>query len=114
MSSSGPTTQIALLVAVLLATQIVMLVYTKRVTSVEKLPLSLCLAQFTLSALLSGVGSLSTTGIIPFAPRVLMNTIVPLSFVWTSGFVLFNMSASLMSPAMVSLVRCMEPLATGE
>ncbi|CAE8641869.1 unnamed protein product [Polarella glacialis] len=45
-------------------------------------------------------------------PRTLWSIIVPLSLVWTAGFVLFNASASRMSPAVVSLVRCMEPLAT--
>merc|ERR1740123_1008283 len=45
-------------------------------------------------------------------PRALWRIIVPLSAVWTAGFVLFNASAALMSPSLVSLVRCMEPLAT--
>jgi solute carrier family 35 protein E1 len=38
--------------------------------------------------------------------------VAPLSFCWTLGFVLFNASASQMSPSHVNLVRCAEPFAT--
>jgi solute carrier family 35 protein E1 len=38
--------------------------------------------------------------------------VAPLSFCWTLGFVLFNASASKMSPSHVNLVRCAEPFAT--
>ena len=100
-------------VLVLVGTQMLMLIYTKRATSSARLPLLLCLAQFSASALLAGACSLFSAGAaLPWAPRSLWVVIAPLSLVWTAGFVLFNASATLMSPALVSLVRCMEPLAT--
>lgn len=99
-------------IALLVATQMVMLIYTKRCTDRAGLPLLLCLAQFVTSASLSAVASVVWIRRIPLMPRTLWPIIVPLSVVWTAGFVLFNASASQMSPALVSLVRCMEPLAT--
>eukprot|EP00930_Biecheleria_cincta_P104223 TRINITY_DN96410_c0_g1_i1.p1 TRINITY_DN96410_c0_g1~~TRINITY_DN96410_c0_g1_i1.p1 ORF type:complete len:380 (+),score=67.44 TRINITY_DN96410_c0_g1_i1:40-1179(+) len=99
-------------IALLVGTQMVMLIYTKRCTDRAGLPLLLCLAQFITSASLSAAASVASIGRIPLMPRTLWRIIVPLSVVWTAGFVLFNASASRMSPALVSLVRCMEPLAT--
>jgi len=96
----------------LIATQMVMLVFGKKATSVAPLPLVLCIAQFMTSVILSAGIALFSHGSIPWMPRSLWKHIVPLSAVWTAGFVLFNASAAVMSPSLVSLVRCMEPLAT--
>ena len=102
----------AVSVAMLVILQVVMLVYTARVTREVKLPLLLCLSQFSVSAILSGLAALVREGSIPWAPRSVFKPLAALTFVWTAGFVLFNASATHMSPALVSIVRCMEPLAT--
>eukprot|EP00435_Cladocopium_sp_Y103_P040231 s2076_g10.t3 len=47
-----------------------------------------------------------------FAPKEVLLDVLPLSAVWTGGFILFNASALHMSPGMVNVIRCMEPLAT--
>eukprot|EP00933_Yihiella_yeosuensis_P029861 TRINITY_DN23514_c0_g1_i1.p1 TRINITY_DN23514_c0_g1~~TRINITY_DN23514_c0_g1_i1.p1 ORF type:complete len:386 (+),score=68.10 TRINITY_DN23514_c0_g1_i1:30-1160(+) len=107
-----PPLKLAIWILLLVATQMVMLIYTKRATDRAPLPLVLCIAQFLTSAVLAGATSLVKTGKLPWMPRTLWPVIVPLSATWTAGFVLFNASASFMSPAVVSLVRCMEPLAT--
>jgi drug/metabolite transporter (DMT)-like permease len=106
-------------VVLLVMTQMVMLVYTKKVMNQAKLPLFLCEAQFLVSAALSALiliirrpekRDLLTTLSAP--PHLFKQTLIPLSICWTLGFVLFNASAALMSPAHVNLVRCGEPLAT--
>lgn len=99
-------------VAFLIATQMVMLVNGKKATSYASLPLVLCIVQFATSAALSGVIAVFARGAVPWMPRELWRIVIPLSIVWTAGFVLFNASAAMMSPSLVSLVRCMEPLAT--
>eukprot|EP00040_Diaphanoeca_grandis_P007178 m.39978 g.39978 ORF g.39978 m.39978 type:complete len:318 (+) comp18351_c0_seq1:401-1354(+) len=103
-------------VVLLVSTQMVMLIFTKKATTQEKLPLLLCLVQFVISASLAAAVSLygqrSGERRLPVMPRTLYKIIVPLSVVWTLGFVLFNASAAQMSPALVSIVRCVEPLAT--
>jgi solute carrier family 35 protein E1 len=106
-------------VVLLVMTQMVMLVFTKKVMNQAKLPLFLCEAQFVVSAALSALilimrrpekQDLLTTLSAPL--NVFKQTLIPLSICWTFGFVLFNASAALMSPAHVNLVRCGEPLAT--
>lgn len=102
-------------IVVLVSTQMVMLIYTKRATSAARLPLLLCFAQFLTSTVLAGAyKALRSTPrfALPWAPRSLWRVLGALSAVWTGGFVLFNASASLMSPGLVNMVRCMEPLAT--
>ena len=104
--------EVALSIGALIVTQMAMLVFGKKVTTIVSLPLVLCMAQFSTSVFLAGASYLITGRGLPWMPRELWRTIVPLSLVWTAGFVLFNASAALMSPALVSLVRCMEPLTT--
>ena len=102
-------------IVVLVSTQMVMLIYTKRATGAARLPLLLCFAQFLTSTVLAGAyKALRSTPrfALPWAPRSLWRVLGALSAVWTGGFVLFNASASLMSPGFVNMVRCMEPLAT--
>lgn len=99
-------------VALLIVTQMIMLVFGKKATSAAPLPLVLCIAQFATSVILSSVIAMFMRGSVPWMPRTLWRHVVPLSAVWTAGFVLFNASAVLMSPSLVSLVRCMEPLST--
>ena len=74
-----------------------------------RLPLSLCGAQFLLSACLSAL-ILWLRGRRTFLLK--MSHVLPLSACWTLGFILFNWSTVYMSPAMVNLIRCSEPLAT--
>ena len=102
-------------IVVLVSTQMIMLIYTKRATGAARLPLLLCFAQFLTSTVLAGAyKALRSTPrfALPWAPRSLWRVLGALSAVWTGGFVLFNASASLMSPGFVNMVRCMEPLAT--
>ena len=60
-------------IAVLVSTQMAMLVYTKRATSAARLPLLLCFAQFLTSALMSGAIAALARGRpgLPWAPRPL-------------------------------------------
>ena len=111
-SSRDDVSFMAAAVAMLVILQVIMLVYTARVTREVKLPLVLCLSQFSVSAFLSGLAALIREGSIPWPPGSIFKPLAALTFVWTAGFVLFNASATHMSPALVSLVRCMEPLAT--
>ena len=116
-------------VILLVTTQMIMLAYTKRAMKHASLPFLLCSMQFTVSALLSflillwkdiharggdqqkKIGSSIINSL--WIPRSLIQVaVIPLAISWASGFVLFNASASHMSPALVSLVRCTEPLAT--
>jgi solute carrier family 35 protein E1 len=99
-------------VVLLIATQMVMLIFGKKVTAAAKLPLVLCIAQFTTSATLAAAISLAQGRGLPWMPRELWWIIIQLSAVWTAGFVLFNASATEMSPGYVNLIRCAEPLVT--
>jgi drug/metabolite transporter (DMT)-like permease len=110
--TSSPAVNLAGWVLVLCATQMLMLVYGKKATSDAPLPLALCFVQFATSALFAGAICAMRTGRLPWSPRELWPTITSLAAVWTAGFVLFNASAAVMSPSLVSVVRCMEPLAT--
>ena len=96
----------------LVLTQMMMLVYGKNATSEAQLPLVLCFVQFATSALLAAAICAVRTGRLPWSPRELWVTICSLAGVWTAGFVLFNASTAVMSPSLVNVVRCMEPLAT--
>ena len=96
----------------LVLTQMTMLVYGKKATSEAQLPLVLCFVQFATSALLAAAICAVRTGRLPWSPRELWVTICSLAGVWTAGFVLFNASTAVMSPSLVNVVRCMEPLAT--
>lgn len=95
----------------LVSTQTVMIIYTKRCTNQAPLPMLLCLAQFAVSSILSAIACILRKGQL-FAPKEVLLDVLPLSAVWTGGFILFNVSALHMSPGMVNVVRCMEPLAT--
>jgi len=96
----------------LVSTQLIMIIYTKRCTTQAPLPLLLCLAQFVVSTVLSAVAVTLTSNNHLLAPRAVLPDILPLSAVWTGGFILFNAAALHMSPGMVNVIRCMEPLAT--
>ncbi|CAK9034208.1 unnamed protein product [Durusdinium trenchii] len=95
----------------LVATQLVMIIYTKRCTNQAPLPLLLCFAQFAISAILSGIACSFRKGCL-WAPKAVLLDVLPLSVVWTGGFILFNAAALHMSPGMVNVIRCMEPVAT--
>jgi drug/metabolite transporter (DMT)-like permease len=118
-------------IGVLVSTQMLMLIFTKRVTDRQRLPLLLCQAQFVISSFLSYLFifvrhrhrtvfqkksskevKVNQHYCYLMPTQVLLQSAGPLSLCWTLGFVLFNASASLMSPAVVNLVRCAEPLAT--
>ncbi|CAE7759639.1 PPT2 [Symbiodinium pilosum] len=106
-------------ITLLVTTQLLMIIFAKRCTSQAGLPLLLCLAQFAVSTVLSASAWVAraqseVTKSVPklLAPRAVLLDIVPLSGVWTGGFVMFNAAALYMSPGMVNVVRCMEPLAT--
>ncbi|CAE7572180.1 PPT1 [Symbiodinium natans] len=113
-------------IALLVITQLLMIVFAKRCTGQAPLPLLLCLAQFTISAVLSSSASHALsrsrkskagnaapgTPAQLLAPWTVLADILPLSAVWTGGFVMFNAAALHMSPGMVNVIRCMEPLAT--
>jgi drug/metabolite transporter (DMT)-like permease len=119
----GSTSQIYLifLVMCLIATQMMMLIATKQVMTIVPLPLVLCECQFLVSCLSAGaLIYLSTcccnesTASIDANPKkkTSWTFYLPLSLSWTLGFVLFNASATFMSPSHVNLIRCGEPLAT--
>jgi drug/metabolite transporter (DMT)-like permease len=116
-------------IGVLVSTQMLMLIFTKRVTDRQRLPLLLCQTQFVISSFLSYLFifvrqrtlfqqksskqvKVNQHSCYLMPKQVLLQSAGPLSLCWTLGFVLFNASASLMSPAVVNLVRCAEPLAT--
>eukprot|EP00037_Helgoeca_nana_P037020 m.14173 g.14173 ORF g.14173 m.14173 type:complete len:319 (-) comp8301_c0_seq2:285-1241(-) len=103
---------LAAAVALLVGTQMVMLIFGKLATQAAPLPLLLCIAQFVTSAGLAGTVSVMQGHGLPIMPRSLWTTVGMLSAVWTAGFVLFNASAAVMSPGRVNLVRCVEPLAS--
>jgi drug/metabolite transporter (DMT)-like permease len=100
-------------VAVLVGTQMVMLIMAKQATEMSPTPLLLALVQFALSAILSAaVSARGGRGGAPWMPQSLVGVITSLSTVWTAGFVLFNAAATIMSPGIVQMVRCVEPLAS--
>mmetsp|Transcript_30922 Transcript_30922/g.92859 ORF Transcript_30922/g.92859 Transcript_30922/m.92859 type:complete len:320 (-) Transcript_30922:124-1083(-) len=99
-------------VAVLVGTQMVMTIFSKMATQAAPLPLLLCVVQFVTSAMLACVVSIAKGNGVPVMPRSLLTVVATLSAVWTAGFVLFNASATVMSPSIVNLVRCVEPLAS--
>jgi len=106
----------------LIVADMMMLIYTKRTTNRKRLPLCLCLFQFLTSAVLSSLillisnyrtGKKREQGLARLLlPTPLLARVIPLSLCWALGFIFFNLSASLMSPAYVYIVRCLEPLAT--
>jgi solute carrier family 35 protein E1 len=102
-----------LAIVVLVSTQMLMLIHTKKVTEQAKLPLVVCSAQFLLSAFLSAL-MLCVRGPRNFVLKnnMMLSQVIPLSACWTLGFILFNASTVYMSPSLVNLVRCGEPLAT--
>ncbi|CAE7640620.1 PPT2 [Symbiodinium sp. CCMP2456] len=101
-------------ILLLVITQLLMIIFAKRCTSHAPLPLLLCLAQFAISVILSSSASKAASEGAPrlLAPRAVLPDILPLSAVWTGGFVMFNAAALYMSPGMVNVIRCMEPVAT--
>eukprot|EP00035_Acanthoeca_spectabilis_P029749 m.6271 g.6271 ORF g.6271 m.6271 type:complete len:333 (-) comp3815_c0_seq2:24-1022(-) len=99
-------------VSLLVGTQMVMLIFGKLATQAAPLPLLLCIAQFVASAGLAAGASIANGRGIPVMPSSLLPSVGMLSAVWTAGFVLFNASAAVMSPGIVNLVRCVEPLAS--
>ena len=99
-------------VVLLIVTQMIMLIFGKKATTEAKLPLVLCITQFLTSSTLAGLASLAQGRGLPWMPRELWWIIAQLSAVWTAGFVLFNASATHMSPGYVNLIRCAEPLVT--
>ena len=118
-----PSSTLAFNVILLVATQMLMLVYTKRAMKHAALPILLCTMQFTVSAFFAlllilrknscnGEKCIQSIKALWIPRRLVLTAVAPLAISWASGFVLFNASASHMSPALVSLVRCMEPLAT--
>lgn len=119
--------QLSLLIMALVGTQMIMLISTKEVLTAVPLPLSLCQAQFVVSSCSSGlllkIWDFMLYGNILGSPKEKKATqtssrttswtfYLPLSACWTMGFVLFNASASYMSPSYVDLIRCGEPVAT--
>ena len=81
--------------AVLVGTQMAMLIFAKQATEMAPLPLLLALVQFIVSASLSAAASArSGRGGAPWMPRSLIHIVSSLSAVWTAGFVLFNAAAT--------------------
>ena len=130
--SDPANTKLVLLIVCLIVTQMIMLIATKQVMNVSPLPLLLCQAQFMVSSA-SAALFLSLWKLCNNQPNLNLKDdnkssvpatnmnlslekpwtfYVPLSICWTMGFVLFNASASYMSPSHVNLMRCGEPVAT--